>query len=306
MKKILGVFILCFVSTISHAQGIKDIRINEILVHNINNYQDEYGEKCSWFELYNTGYSTVNLGGCYLTNDPDNPKKYRLPKSDYSLVLKPQSYVIFYAYDKPTRGSHHVNFFLTDTNKKGYAYLAIYDQGGKVLIDSVTYHVASQKADISIGKLENATNPIWQEMSKTTPRAINNTDFVKTRSEIYEEKDRYGVIITITSMGVVFTILLLVAIIYKFTGLYFKRKEKKDNRNAPTKTSGETQTAEIKQGNSINELEEMAAIAMVLHLHIHGGEKHETENNGFYLQSNTTSPWGNKSLTFKKTPIIKK
>ncbi len=313
MRRLISIFILCTFGVISYAQGLKDIRINEILVYNVNNYLDEYGENCSWFEIYNSGYSTVSLGGCYLTNDPNNPRKYRLLKSDQRLILRPQSYVIFYAYNKPTRGTFHVNFFLDDTNKNGYAYLALYDQGGKILIDSVSYHVASQRPDVSIGKLEYVEFPVWQRMSKTTPNAINNTELTKTRSEIYEEKDKHGVIITITSMSVVFTVLLVIAIFYKIIGLYFKRKERKEKelqqaQSTTTPTPAATIPPAYTPESNEEFTDEMLAMAVALHVHINEDGKHDIENTGFYLQPNlnNTTSWNDKTLTLKKTPIIKK
>ena len=59
----------------AHAQGIKAIHINEVLVYNDSGYQDDYGVRGGWFEIYNSGVKTLTVGGCYVTNDPSNPKK---------------------------------------------------------------------------------------------------------------------------------------------------------------------------------------------------------------------------------------
>lgn len=306
MKRLVSIFILCTFSIISYAQGLKDIRINEILVYNVNNNQDEYGENCSWFEIYNSGCSTVSLDGCYLTNDPSNPRKHRLLNSDQRLTLEPQSYVIFYAYNKPTRGTFHVNFFLDDTNKNGYAYLALYDQVGEILIDSVSYHVASQQPDISIGKLENVEFPVWQRMNETTPNAINNTETTKTRSENYEEKDKHGSILTITSMSVILAVLFVIVLFYKLTSMYFKRKKKKESQQTQSAAIPTTPTSISESNEAFTD--EMLAVAVALHVHINEDGKHDIEHTGFYLrpnQNNTTS-WNDKTMTLKKTPIIKK
>ena len=41
-------------------------------------------ESRDWFELYNAGSETVELAHCFITNDPENPDKHRLP--DVSLA----------------------------------------------------------------------------------------------------------------------------------------------------------------------------------------------------------------------------
>ena len=48
------------------AQGVLNVRINEVLVLNENDIVDDYGVRESWVELFNTGYERVNVGGCYL------------------------------------------------------------------------------------------------------------------------------------------------------------------------------------------------------------------------------------------------
>ena len=47
------------------AQGLSDIRINEVLVYNENTCIDNYGEHSGWFEIYNLGNRTINIGGWY-------------------------------------------------------------------------------------------------------------------------------------------------------------------------------------------------------------------------------------------------
>lgn len=300
-KKIVAFCLFLYIFTFPteiKSQGIKDLRINEILVYNTDNYQDNYGEKSGWFEIYNSGYSTINIGGCFLSNDPKNPKKYRIPKTGEHIYLKPQNHLVFFAYNNPTRGALHVNFYIDDTTilPNGEMFIGIYDQSGKFLIDSIYYNLQDQKENISIGKLENTHSSTWQPMRRTTPNATNNIDDVKTRSEIYGEKDPFGIIITITSMSVVFLLLLLVAVSFKFTGNYFKKQNKA--KQAPPKK--QTNTTPPIQAQNTNEI---AAIAMALHLYINDNY-HEEEATGFHIQRelNQHSPWENKTLNFRKYP----
>ena len=288
-----------------HAQGIKAVHINEVLVYNDSGYQDDYGVRGGWFEIYNSGVKTLTVGGCYVTNDPSNPKKYRIPKTAQNATLPPKAYAVFFAYNEPTRGAFHVNFKLSDTGLVGgdLAYLALYDQSGKELIDSVTYHVSAQKPDCSFGKVEEDENGDWRVLEHVTPMTLNHISNDRSRSEIYGEKDPHGLIITATSVSVVFLLLFVIAVVFTCTGSYFKRKEAKEAQPAAKgpQASSEKPAAPASQADG----DIPAVIAAALYLYQQ--DCHEEEETGFYLNRgiNQSTPWSSKSLNFKRTPIRK-
>lgn len=288
------------------AQGIKAIRINEVLVCNDSGYRDAYGVCGSWFELYNTGVKTLSLGGCYLTNDPQNPKKYRIPKNAQDAMLVPGAYAVFFAYNEPARSPFHVNFRLTDTGfiDGGRAYLAMYDQSGKELIDSVTYAVSAQQPNLSFGKFEGVADAQWQRMESPTPRALNHVSNDMSRAEIYQQKDPHGWIITLTSMSVVFLLLVIIASVFKGTGSYFRKQANKTKTPKDKAAAAVKKTAALAAGSMDDEVAAVIAAA----LHLYQNDCHEVEENGFNLQRtfNQPSPWANKALNFRHTPIRKK
>lgn len=65
---------LAFVTTKSFTQSI---RINEILADNDKIIADSVGEFDDVVELYNSGNEPVNLFSWYLSDDPNNLKKFR-------------------------------------------------------------------------------------------------------------------------------------------------------------------------------------------------------------------------------------
>ncbi|MBO4282367.1 MAG: OadG family protein [Bacteroidales bacterium] len=286
------------------AQGIKAVRINEVLVCNDSGYRDAYGVCGSWFELYNTGVKTLSLGGCYLTNDTNNKKKYRIPKNAQDATLAPGAYAVFFAYNEPSRSPFHVNFNLTDTGllQGGRAYLALYDQSGKELIDSVSYVVSVQRPNISFGKLEGVADAQWQQLETPTPRAMNHFSNDMSRAEIYQQKDPHGWIITLTSMSVVFLLLVIIASVFKGTGSYFKKKARKADASAKGAAPVKKPAAPV-SGDMDDEVTAVIAAA----LHLYQNDCHEVEDNGFNLQRtfNQPSPWANKVLNFRRTPIRK-
>ena len=76
-KKLGFLVILCLLSGLTlRAQNVSSLRINEVLTLNEDNYEDDYGKKNAWIEIFNTSFGTVDIGGCFLTNDKNNPTKY--------------------------------------------------------------------------------------------------------------------------------------------------------------------------------------------------------------------------------------
>ena len=57
------------------AQRATSMRINEVLVINEDNFVDDYGKRHAWIELFNNSAGSVNIAGCYLTNDKSKPVK---------------------------------------------------------------------------------------------------------------------------------------------------------------------------------------------------------------------------------------
>ena len=64
-----GLAVTLSVFTLS-AQSQSDMRLNELLIHNETNFEDDFGFHNGWFELFNTSYGTVNIGGCFLDQTP--------------------------------------------------------------------------------------------------------------------------------------------------------------------------------------------------------------------------------------------
>ncbi|MDD3166373.1 MAG: lamin tail domain-containing protein, partial [Bacteroidales bacterium] len=113
MKKRISILVLgLFVGVLAYAQQATQMRFNEVLVTNHSNYVDGYGERVAWIELFNTSYNVVNIGGCYLTNDRNQPMMYMIPKGDVLTRIQQRQHVLFYADGKPGRGTFHLNFTL--------------------------------------------------------------------------------------------------------------------------------------------------------------------------------------------------
>ena len=104
--------LLAFFSLGAQAQLVTSMKINEVLVINEDNFVDDYGMRHPWIELFNNSAGTVDLGGCYLTNEKDNPTKYMIPKGDVLTKIPPYQHTLFWVDNQKDRGTFHLNFTL--------------------------------------------------------------------------------------------------------------------------------------------------------------------------------------------------
>ena len=84
------------------------IRINEVCASNQSIIADNAGEFDDWIELYNTTGNTISLTNCFLTDDPGNWNRWKLPDT----LLPANSFMLFWLDDDMEQGRHHANFKL--------------------------------------------------------------------------------------------------------------------------------------------------------------------------------------------------
>ena len=300
-KKRIGIFItlVAVVCLGLNAQRATSLKINEVLVTNEQNYQDDYGLPNAWVEIFNTSFASVNIEGCYLTNDKDNPTKYPIPKGDVLTLIKPRQHILFWADGMPNRGTFHVSFTL-DPSKENY--IALYDSNGKTLIDEITVP-AGMLADQSYAREEDGSaNWVIKgggEHSYVTPSTNNMTLDKNEKIENFKKHDADGFGMAIIAMSVVFIGLILLYVSFKIVGNIAVKLGK---RNA-MKAIGITDKVEAKEKNlGSHSGEEAAAIAMALHEFMN--DAHDVEDMILTINKvkRTYSPWSSKIYTLRQTP----
>lgn len=272
------------------SQNAEALKLNEILVHNESNAVDDFGEHSSWIEIFNSSYNTVNIGGCYLTDDLNNPTKYWIPTGDPTTKIPARNYIVFWADNHPTRGIFHINFDL----KEGKT-LAIFDANGKTLVDKIEIP-SGQKPDITFGRPTNDSNE-WVFLEKSTPGANNDYTKKKSAGENFVEFDPYGIGMTMIAMFVVFSALAILYVIYKNMGRFFIRQSVTTKKLMTNEQKPSAVHSEVEMSGEVN-----AAIAMTIHLYL--SEMHDYENTVLTIQkvSRNYSPWSSKIYTLRKTP----
>ncbi|MBR4771598.1 MAG: OadG family protein [Bacteroidales bacterium] len=294
--KSLVVLGLLLVSLGAAAQQQSAMRINELIVTNTEDLQDEFGEHGQWVELFNSSYGTVDISGCYLTNDPNNLKKYMFPKGDLITKIKPRQFVIIWADDNQHKGTLYTNFTLTPGEE-----LLFVGGDGKTIIDRVTVPGNLEENQSYARKTDG--NGEWHVATSTTPRAANVTHTEETKSQKMARIDPYGWIMALTAMSVVFSALVILYLIFKQIGkASIKRSRKKTaSSNAPEAVKAAVAASEEATGG-----ETYAAIAMALHLFREENDTHDEES--FVVTLNHTdrtySPWSSKIYSLRQLPQI--
>ena len=283
------------------AQSITAARINEVMIDNVDNYIDSYGKRSPWIEIYNSSAGTIDLAGCFLTNDPQDLKKYMIPKGDILTIIKPRQSVVFFADEMPLRGTFHLNFTLTPESPH---YLALVSGDGSSIIDEVEIPAAIP-ANHSYARIDDGVRTVapaeaWHITQHTTPGSNNVVKDKNEKINRLQEADPNGFVMTITAMLVVFSGLLILFLAYKLVGIVAmrieERKESLHNRvhREPTTTS-----------STDDPLVAVAiSLALTTELQLGGGEAPGQLT--IRPRTQTYEPWSDKSQMMRPTVECKR
>lgn len=290
VNKRIGVLLLMvlLVSFGAKAQRATSMRINEVLVINEDNFVDDYGKRNAWIEIYNSSAGMVNIAGCYLTDDKNNPRKYPIPKGDVMTQIQPNQHALFWADGLADRGTFHVSFTLDPSREN---YVALYDADGRTLIDEITIP-AGQLPDVSYGRVVDGQEE-WAQLKKVTPKANNLTLDTNEKIENFKDNDSWGIGMTITAMAVVFLGLILLYLIFKQVG---KAAIAAGKRNA--------QKAGAAAGAATGEVSGEVFAAIATALYELSDDNHDIEHTVLTIRKvhRAYSPWSSKIYTLRETP----
>ena len=132
---------------------------------------------------------------------------------------------------------------------------------------------------------------------------------LETGAQKMAQTDPHGWTLTFISIGVVFLALIILYCIYSLSGSIFSGKFKRKSSKKAAKTSSQPSEQEAAAIAMALEMysgsdEVGAAIATALHLYLSGGV-HDVESGVITFSGQTSSPWEDKRLNFRKTPSRK-
>ena len=275
--------------------------LNEVLVDNKTNFQDDYGVHSAWIEIFNKSYGTADLAGCYLkhSSEAGDTAVYFIPKGDVQTKVAPRQHALFWADNKPNRGTFHTNFLL-EADKENW--IGLYDSGRK-LLDQITIPAGLLKADYSYARVDDAAAE-WEVKDESpekyvTPSTNNKTLDKNVKMEKFQLHDSVGIGMSVTAMLVVFVGLILLYISFKFIGKASVRL--RTTRAMKAKGITDREVAKEKMlGHAPGEV--YAAIAMALHEM--QSDVHDVEETVLTITrvKRSYSPWSSKIYTLRETP----
>ena len=319
-KRILLILaLLAFSFTSLRAQNVIDLIIAEALaVPDSTGIVDDYGRQGGWIEIFNTSQGTVNIAGCFLTDDRSELKKSIIPKGDLRTKIGPRQTTLFYASGNGADGTFYTNFKVRPGST---VYLVSND--GRTVIDSLVI-----PANIPVGmsmrkEADDLRQREFEPVSTPTvpsPGIFNGDLNAASKAESMKEKDPHGGILSLVAVTVVFTAL---AILWFLFWLFFDRPAKKAAaaKNQPPKPKKEKKgkkaaaLADVPAGAPTDEIaavialamdmeqggDDYAAIAMAMHLYF-SDAVHDNESFVLTMRPKEGSAWNDKKQIFRKLP----
>ena len=319
MKRVLLILALLVSFTSLRAQNVIDLIIAEALaVPDSTGIVDDYGRQGGWIEIFNTSQGTVNIAGCFLTDDRSDLKKSIIPKGDLKTKIGPRQTVVFYASGNGEQdGTYYTSFKVRPGST---VYLVSND--GRTIIDSlavpatipVGMSMKKQAFDLRQKEFEPLPDP-----QVPSPGIYNGELNAATKAEAMKEKDPHGGILSLVAVTVVFSAL---AILWFLFWLFFDRPAKKAAaaKNQPPKPKKEKKgkkaaLAAAKPGEVSDEIaaaialamdmemggDDYAAIAAAMHLYF-SDAVHDAESFVLTMRPKEGSAWNDKKQIFRKLP----
>ncbi len=143
------------------------IRINEFMASNATTLPGLNGDYPDWIELYNTTGAPVDISGCGLSDDVNQPMKWLFPAET---VIQPKSVLLILCSGREglIDGELHAPFGL-----RAYKEDVVFAGANGAVIDSYSYN--NQETDISMARIPDGTGE-FQICTQPTPGFLNNED----------------------------------------------------------------------------------------------------------------------------------
>ena len=228
-------------------QGARSIRITEVMTDNRTSLIDEYGQHKPWVELSNSSFTTYNVRGMFLTTDrrvlnknlsPEVRRQmmYPLPNNEPRTTLGGKKSIVIFdssswykdgwngqhwkAKDSSNTGPFHLNLILQEKKPN---WIALYDGNAVDLIDSVSVPVLAADESYTLSR-------DFKKWDKAIAGSITPGYLPQhvglSKAQLLKKQDPYGIGISVLSMGIVFSCLTLLFLVFWAFGAYMKHKQR--------------------------------------------------------------------------------
>jgi hypothetical protein len=149
-KVLLMICVVLAAILVAPAEAI-ELAINEVMASNSATQADPQGQYDDWIEIYNYGSTPIDVGGMFLTDDPNDPTRWQVPATDPGLTtIAAGGYLLIWADGDIEAEGLHANFKLS----AGGETVALFGADGITLIDDLVF--PELPADISFGRSPDA------------------------------------------------------------------------------------------------------------------------------------------------------
>ena len=162
IRRHLSYMIFYLISQHSFAQDFSQIYISEMMASNSATIVDQDGAYSDWIELHNPTNEELNLGGWYLSDNPENLIKWIFPP----VTIEANGFLLVFASGKDLRSDElHTNFSLSSSGE----WIILTKPDGKTVHFSMQFPV--QYTDVSYGYVDE--NLMY--LDQPTPGTVNVT-----------------------------------------------------------------------------------------------------------------------------------
>lgn len=274
-RSIISLLALLGFGLFATAQTQSDLRFNEVNIE-----RDTSG--CvveAWAEIYNTSTTALDMTGLYISNDRNNLKMYKIPYgSIYSQVMS-QGYVVVHGNGESAGGPMYSNIDFATSEK-----LYLVENNGYTVIDSVEVPKSGGISRDKDGVGE------WVVTKNVTSCQSNVEKSGVSTAERFMQVDPHGGGMALISMSVVFSALVMLAIVFTFIGNYFSKHaepevtSKKKKKSKKHKKESEVVVAKSKDDEDL----ELALATVVV---LHKQDKHDEVSGVITIERKDNRLW---------------
>ncbi len=136
------------------AEGYTPVCINEVSAAN-SIFVNEFFKHNDWVELYNTTSADIDIAGMYLSDNPENPKKYEIVKTDgVSTIIPAHGFLTVWCDKLDPQSQLHASFKLGADG--GEVLLTAADESWS---DRISY--SEMKGDESVGRYPDGSREVF-------------------------------------------------------------------------------------------------------------------------------------------------
>ncbi|MDI6447962.1 lamin tail domain-containing protein [Anaerobaca lacustris] len=176
MLKPIAMYFACTIllaaSPYSSLAADTSLFINEVMASNATTVTDLRGNYSDWIEIYNAGRTPVDVGGMYLTDDPEDATQWRFPDNEPAkTVIASRGYLLVWADGGSGTTWLHADFKLDSAGE----HVLLFAADGQTLLDSLVF--GPQSPDVSFGRHPDAGETL-RFFGEPTPGAPNNEGYL--------------------------------------------------------------------------------------------------------------------------------